>query len=128
MRLKEHFSNIKSVVFKNKDENPKISLIVDGPCENKHKLEKVEKKYINQYAKKYGDKILNKRGNDEIKEKPEIKYSFKIEKEDDLIKRIEKMVAIKNDKMNKRLEIQFRDGNKKVSVQRLRSNSPNRCN
>ena len=103
-------------MFKNKDKNPKISLTVDCPYENKHKLEKIEKKYINQYAKDYGYKILNKRGNDEIKEKPEIKYSFKIEKEDELMLRIEKMVAIKNDTKNKELHIQFRDGNKKVKV------------
>ena len=53
MRLKVHKSDIKSIVYKNKDKNPKISLLTDCPCENKHKLEKVEKKYFNQYAKKY---------------------------------------------------------------------------
>ena len=124
MRLKEHLSDIKSIVYKNKDKNPKISLIVHCPCENKHKLEKVEKKYMNQYAKKYGDKILNKRGNDENKEKLEFKYSFKIEKEDELMKRIDKIVAIKNDKKNKKLEIQFRDGNKKVKVSKRYSQIP----
>ena len=59
---------------------------------------------------------MNKRGNDEIKEKPEIKYTFKIEKEDELMRRIKKMVAVKNDEKNKKLEIQFRNGNKKVKV------------
>ena len=116
MRLKEHKSDIKSIVYKNKDKNLKISLLIDCPCENKHKLEKVEKKYINQYAKKHGAKTLNKRGNDEIKEKPEIKYSFKIEKESEQLNRIEKMVAIKNDTNNKKLEIQFRNGGKKVKI------------
>ena len=52
MRLKEPKSDIKSIVYKNKDKNPKISLLIDCPCGNKHKIEKVEKKYINQYAKK----------------------------------------------------------------------------
>ena len=107
MRLKDHTTDIKSTVYRNKDKNPKISLIINCPCENKHKLEKVEKKYINQYANKYGAKVLNKRGNDEIKKKPEIKYTFKIEKEEDLKKRIEKMVAIKNDEKNQKLAIQF---------------------
>ena len=124
MRLKVHKSDIKSIVYKNKDKNPKISLLTDCPCENKHKLEKVEKKYISQYAKKFGVKILNKRDNDEIKEKPEIKYSFKIEKEDELKSRIEKMVAIKNYKKNKKLEIQFRNGDKKVKVSKLYSQIP----
>ena len=53
--------------------------------------------------KKYGTKVLNKRGNDEIKDKPEIKYNFKIEKEDEMLKRIGKMVAIKNIEKEKRL-------------------------
>ena len=100
-RLKEHLSDTKSIVYKNKDKSPKISLVIDCPCENKHKLEKIEKKHINDYARKHGNKVLNKRGNEEIKEKPEIKYSFKIEKEEDLINRIEKMLAIENDEKNK---------------------------
>ena len=37
-RLKEHKSDTKSIVYKNKDKNPKISLVVDCPCEKKHKL------------------------------------------------------------------------------------------
>ena len=89
---------------------------LDCPCENKHKLEKIEKKHINEYAKIYGNKILNKRGNDEIKEKPEIKYSFKIEKEDELKRRIEKMLSIKNNEKNKEFQIQFRNGEKKIKV------------
>ena len=117
-RLKEHISDPKSIVYKNKDKNPKISLVIDCPCKNKHKLEKIEKKHINEYVKKYGSKVLNKRGNDEIKEKPEIKYSFKIEKESDLLNRIEKMVTIKDNKMNKKLEIVYCDGGKKVRSQR----------
>ena len=51
-RVKEHLSDKKSIVYRNEDKNPKISLIIDCPRENKHKLESVEKKYINQYAKK----------------------------------------------------------------------------
>ena len=43
MRLKEHKSDIKSILYKNKDKNPKISLLTDCPCKNKRKLEKVEK-------------------------------------------------------------------------------------
>ena len=115
-RMKQHLSDKKSIVYRNKDKNPKISLIIDCPCENKHKLESVEKKYINQYAQKCGTKILNKRGNDEIKDKPEIKYSFEIEKEDEMLKRTGKMVAIKNVEKNKILEIQYQDGDKKVFV------------
>ena len=52
---------------------------------------------------------MNKRGNEENKKKPDIKYSFKIEKEDELLYRIEKMVAIKNVPNKKELQIQYRD-------------------
>ena len=55
---------------------------------------------------------MNKWGNEEIKEKPEIKYTFKIKKEEELKKRIEKMVTIKNDEKKKKLQIQFQNGNK----------------
>ena len=113
-RMKEHLSDKKSIVYRNKDKYPTTSSIIDCPCENKHKLELVEKKYINQYAKKYGAEVLNKRGNEENKENPEIKYSFKIKKGDELLERIEKMVAIKNVPNNKKeLQIPYRDGGKK---------------
>ena len=115
-RLKEHLSDTKSIVYKNKDKNPKIELVIDSPCKNKHKLEKIEKKHINKYAKNHGEKVLNKRNNKENKEKPEIKYSFKIKKGDELMKRIDKMLTIKNDEKNRKLEMQYRDGNKKVKV------------
>ena len=66
--------------------------------------------------KKHGAKVLNKWGNDKIKEKLEIKYTFKIEKEEELTKKLKKMVTIKNDEKNKELQIQFQNGNKKVKV------------
>ena len=115
-RQKKHISDPKSIVYKNRHKNPKISLVIDCPCENKHKLEKTEKKHVNEYAKIYGSKVLNKRNNEENKEKPEIKYSFKIENETELLNRMEKMLTIKNDKKNKRLDIQYREGDKKVKV------------
>ena len=37
-RLKEQKSDTKGIVYKNKDKNPKISLVIDCPCEEKHKL------------------------------------------------------------------------------------------
>ena len=57
---------------------------------------------------------MNKRGVE--KETPKIKYSFKIENEGQLMVRIEKMIAIKDDERNKRLEIQYRERGKKVKV------------
>ena len=80
------------------------------PCKNKHKLEKIETRYINKFAKEHPTKILNKTGVE--KDTPKLKYSFKIEKEDQLMARIEKMISIKDDKKNQRLEIQFTDPDK----------------
>ena len=65
---------------------------------------------------KNSDKVLNKRGNEEIKVKPEIKYNFKIEKEEDLLNRIEKMLTIENDEKNKLLKICFCKDGKNVKV------------
>ena len=47
-RLKEHKSDTKSIVYRNKDKNQKISLVIDCPFKNEHKLEKIEKKHINE--------------------------------------------------------------------------------
>ena len=62
-RLKWHLSNEKSSVFKNKDKEPKIKLIVSAPSKDKKNLERVEIRYIEEYALEYGDKLLNKRSN-----------------------------------------------------------------
>ena len=42
--------------------------------------------------------------------------SFEIEKEEDLLNRIEKMRAIENDEKNKQLKIRFCNGGKNVKV------------
>ena len=91
-----------------------MSLVSYCPCKNKHKLEQIERKYMNKLGKEYGPREWNKRGNDETKKKPEIKYTFKLEYEKELLERINKTIAIKNNENKKELEIQFRDGNKKV--------------
>ena len=49
-RLKWHLTNKNSQVFKFKNENPKMELIVNCPCDSKKSLEKIETKYINEYA------------------------------------------------------------------------------
>ena len=51
-RLKEHLSDTKSIVYKNKDKNPKIELVIDSTCEDKHKLEKNAKETHKRIRKK----------------------------------------------------------------------------
>ena len=45
-----------------------------------------------------------------------MKYSFKIEKEIDLLERIDKMISIKNDDKNKELMIRYLDNGKRTKV------------
>ena len=77
-RLKWHLSNTKSQVFKRKDENPKIELIIDAPGNDKRSLEKVENGYIQEYAEKYGKLLLNIKSNPNNKTK-KIEYNVNIE-------------------------------------------------
>ena len=55
-RLYWHLTNCKSQVYKNKDKNPKIELIVKAPSSDKKSLEKVENEFINKYGEIYGKK------------------------------------------------------------------------
>ena len=122
-RLNEHINDPKSIVYKHKDSNPKISLVSDSPSKNKHKLERIETRYINKFAKEHGSRVLNKRGVE--KERPEMKFSFRVENEHDLLARINKITEIKNDMRRKELEIQYRgnDG-KKVKISKRYSSVP----
>ena len=68
-RLRWHKTNPKSQVYKNKDKNPKIELIIDAPSKDKKALEKSEIGRIEEYAEKYGNLLINKRSNPNIKKK-----------------------------------------------------------
>ena len=101
-RLKCHLSNKKSQVFKNKNKNPKIELIVNAPSKDKKSLEKVENGYIEEYAETCGQKLLNIRCNPKRKTK-KIEYKVEIENETQLKERIAKLdkkLTIKDDNKN----------------------------
>ena len=70
-RLKWHLSNTKSQLFKHKDKNPKIELIINAPSNDKKTLEKVENGYIQEYAEKYDKLLLNIKSNPNNKIKKE---------------------------------------------------------
>ena len=93
-RLSWHLTNKNSKVYKLKEHNPKISLIVNAPSHDKKSLEIIESKYINQYASMYNDRVLNERMNHNKKRK-DIKFQAEIETEDKLTERI----TILNDKI-----------------------------
>ena len=58
-RLKWHLSNNKSQVFKYKNTNPKIELLMNTPSFDKKSLERLENCYIEEYAEKYGELLIN---------------------------------------------------------------------
>ena len=103
-RLNWHTTNKKSAIFKHKNEEPKIELITDAPSKGKKSLERVENGYIEEYAEKYGDLLINIKCNPN--KKPErIEYKVEIENEDQLRLRagLEKLIKIKDDTTNKLL-------------------------
>ena len=102
-RLKWHLTNNKSQVFKNKEHNPKIKLIVNAPSHDKRGLEKVENGYIEEYAEKYGKLLINMKSNPNNKTK-KIEYNVNIENKKQLEERIAKLenkLKIKDDIKNK---------------------------
>ena len=103
-RFKWHLSNNKSQVFKHKDKNPKIELIIHAPSNDKKSLEKVENGYIEEHAEKYGKLLINIKSNPNNKTK-NIEYNVSIENKKQLEERIAKLenkLTIKDDTKNKR--------------------------
>lgn len=97
-------SNKKSQVFQHKDKKPKIELIINAPSNDKKCLEKVENRYIEEYADKYGKLLLNIRCNP-LKKTKKIEYKVEMENETQLMERIaklEKKLTIKDDERNQR--------------------------
>ena len=104
-RFKWHLSNNKSQVFKNRNENPKIELIINAPSNDKKSLEKVENGYIQEYSEKYGKQLLNEKCNP-LKKVKKLEYNVVIENEIQLRERIamlDKKLTIKDDTNNKNL-------------------------
>ena len=102
-RFKWHLSNSKSQVFKHKDKNPKIELLIDAPSNDKRGLEKVENGYIQEYAEKYGNKLINIKSNPIKTKKIEYNVIIKNKKQlDERIAKLENKLTIKDDTKNKR--------------------------
>ena len=101
-RLSWHLTNPKSQVYKNRDKNPKIELIVKAPSGDKKSLEKVENEHIYEFSEIYGKKLINVKSNPNIKPK-KIEYQVSIENQQQLEERIAKLnnkLKIKDDAKN----------------------------
>ena len=97
-RLKSHLTDKNSIVYKNKHNNPEIELLVYAPCYDKKTLEKIENGYIDEYAEKYQNELLNVRCNPKKKQK-KIEFEVYIENDKQLRQRIavlEKNIQIKD--------------------------------
>lgn len=104
-RLKWHLTNNKSQVYKHRNNNPRIELIVNAPSIDKKSLEKVENGYIQEYAEKYGERLLNVKANP-VKKQTKKEYTVNIENKKQLEERIAKLeskLIIKDDTKNKNL-------------------------
>lgn len=108
-RLLWHVTNKNSQVYKNKHYKPVIELLVRAPIASKKKktLEQVENKWIQSYAKEYGDKVINIRVNTE-KKKKEIEFKVEMETDKQLqdtcrLEKLGKSLRIKDDVANKLL-------------------------
>ena len=79
-------------------------MIINAPSNDKKCLEKVENRYIEEYADKYGKLLLNIRCNP-LKKTKKIEYKVEMENETQLMERIaklEKKLTIKDDERNQR--------------------------
>lgn len=77
-RLHEHCNNPKSVIYKYRDDKPKIRLICNCPCKDKKTLEKTEYSYIDEYKQKYRELLINIKG---VKRVTKKMSQFKVEME-----------------------------------------------
>ena len=111
-RLKWHLSNNKSQVFKYKNKNPKIELLMNIPSSDKKSLEKVDK---------YGKLLINIKSNPNNKTK-KIEYNVNMENKTQLEERIAKLenkLTIKNDTRNKHFYFDtFIDGKRHKTMER----------
>ena len=89
-RLSWHLTNKNSQVYKNKDKSPEIELIVNAPSNDKKSLENIENGYIEEYAEKYGNKLLNVRCNP-LKKIKKVTYKVEMENKKQLEERIAKL-------------------------------------
>ena len=102
LRLAWHLANPGSQVYKYKNQNPKIELIVNAPSYDKKHLEKSENEHISENADIYGDKLINKKNNPNMKQK-KYEYKVEIENQQQLEERIAKLdgkLKIKDDTKN----------------------------
>jgi hypothetical protein len=115
-RLQQHLEDKNSVVYKNKQYDPKIELLCDYPCYSKHDLEAVENYYIN---KLYSGDMLNKRGL--IKKKKDISWKCDIINSQNICSKFIEKFKIKEKQDS--FVIEYRNGDKRVFIRKKFNNT-----
>ena len=92
-RLNRHLKDRKSQIYKYRKKKPVIELIIKAPTNDKKSLEKIENAYIQDYAEKCGELLLNVKANP-LKPK---KVQFKVQMENQ--KQLEERIAKLDDKI-----------------------------
>ena len=101
-RLSRHLKDNKSQIYKYRKKKPTIELLIKAPTNDKKSLEKIENAYIQDYAVKYGELLLNVKANP-LKPK-KIQFKVEIEKQSQLEERIAKLdnkIKIRNNENDK---------------------------
>ena len=102
-RLSRHLKDPKSRTYKYRKNKPQIELIIKAPTNDRKSLEKIENAYIEDYAKKYGSLLLNKKANPLVQPK-KVQFKVEIEKQSQLEERIAKLddkIKIKDNENDK---------------------------
>ena len=97
--MREHITYKKSAKYGYRNDKPKIRLVVNAPSRDKKCLIKVENEYIQEYSKKYRDRLLNTCGTKQTAVKV-VKFKVVMESETALRERIQKLgktLRIKDD-------------------------------
>ena len=92
-RLNRHLKDPKSQIYKYRKKKPVIELVIKAPTNDKKSLEKIENAYIQDYAEKCGELLLNVKANP-LKPK---KVEFKVQMENQ--KQLEERIAKLDDKI-----------------------------
>ncbi|XP_068692731.1 uncharacterized protein [Montipora foliosa] len=103
-RLNRHLKDPKSQIYKYRKKKPVIELLVKAPTNDKRSLEKIENAYIQDYAEKCGELLLNVKANP-LKPK-KVQFKVQMENQKQLEERIAKLdvkIKIKDNENDKYL-------------------------
>ena len=101
-RLNRHLKDPKSQIYKYRKKKPVIELIIKAPTNDKKSLEKIENAYIQDYAEKCGELLLNVKANPLKPKKVEFKVQIENQKQlEERIAKLDDKIKIKDNENDK---------------------------